>query len=469
MPSPNPDVRFPTVLFGLAAVATTLPIFAGYFVSLLLLLWLLAVRWRGRAEAAPADAAFAARAASLLRPLHIGVYSLLGATVLSAVIAGTLDPQAAIGSKVFFKSGHFLVKQGLLWYVLSAALVTAVRRGYQPATLVRSLVLWLAVLAVYAVWQRQTGADWVHGFGAVLPPNRYAYGVYRVSGFMGHPLSLAYNLLLLVLFAFAGWASAKENAADRHDPRPFLGGARAWLAVAGLSLLILGISGSRFPLALAVALPAVALLARRSDDLRRYKWFFAGAALLAAGALYLEGSLLGRVAELFDQSVPLTQRFQRLVFWQAHWRMFLDHPVAGVGVGGYDAARFAYYTALGQHDTMYTAHNIFLQILADSGAIGFLGLLTFCGGFLITARRAQRCSGDAATGLLLSGVLAAGLLQNDLRDSEFLFTLFFLLALAVVGAARSAGAGVTGHNEREQAKNLEPAARHAHSAADLPG
>jgi O-antigen ligase len=411
------------VLIALGSTAITLPIFGGYFVALQMLVWLVVLGpWRRGAVAVVAadDPAFDRAYADIVRPIHIGVVVALGAQLLAALMAWGASPYAKSLGKTLGDFTHTAVKQGLLWFVLAAALKAARDRRWPPHRAIPWLSLWLAVLLVYCIAQRYTGIDWTHGIHAVLGPNRYAYGVYRVSGFMGHPLTLGYNLVLLIL--------GLTGLLWRHggDLSPF--DRRAAWAGAALSLAILGISGSRFPLAV---LALAWLVVERRRVLRYWPWI-AGAAVLAAVGLWLEGSIVGRMGELFDPAVPIEQRFPRAVFWQVHWRMFLDHPIAGVGHAGLSDAYKHYYEGIKLFEDVYIAHNIFLQTLAETGLVGFVGLLALLGGLGLAARRVGRGAGLA---YLVAGVVISGLMQNNLRDSEFLYALWFLTALLAVHAA----------------------------------
>jgi O-antigen ligase len=117
--------------------------------------------------------------------------------------------------------------------------------------------------------------------------------------------------------------------------------------------------------------------------------------------------------------------------------MFLDHPLAGVGMEGVERAYKAYYAGLEPADKMYAAHDIFLQFLADTGLIGFSGLLAVFAGFFAAARRLDRAGfGGSALRYLAAAGATSGLLQNNFRDSEFLYCFWFLTAaLSVLARA----------------------------------
>jgi O-antigen ligase len=62
--------------------------------------------------------------------------------------------------------------------------------------------------------------------------------------------------------------------------------------------------------------------------------------------------------------------------WKATWRMFMAHPILGVGMGGYWAAIPAFHNASGTM-TPQEAHNDYLELLASSGVVGLALALWF--------------------------------------------------------------------------------------------
>jgi tetratricopeptide (TPR) repeat protein len=67
----------------------------------------------------------------------------------------------------------------------------------------------------------------------------------------------------------------------------------------------------------------------------------------------------------------------RLDWWISGLKMWKDHPWFGVGIGNYPSAFPAYQTGTGLK-TLY-AHGFFVQVLSETGLIGFLALLIFLG------------------------------------------------------------------------------------------
>jgi O-antigen ligase len=440
----------------LTLIAATLPIAAEYVMALALFCWLFTGgRWRLAVVTARAlppvghrDRALMERYRELVRPIHWGVLALVGTQVVAALLGSAFSAWGAPLGETLAALAHTVNRLGLQWLVLSSATIAAVRQGWRPGQVAPWTALWLLAHLAYCFVQRATGIDLVHGFGAHLEPSRFAYGVYRISGFMGHPLTLAYNLMLLTLAALA-------SAWVEWAWRPW-----RWVWIAALAVITLLISGSRFVF-IVIVLTLLVTEARRLK--RAWRWVLAILAA-AGGALWLEGSLVGRIAELFAENVPLTQRFPRLMYWRLHGRMFLDHPLFGVTAVGRPRAAAAYYSAAGSHDNLYIAHNVFLQFLADTGLIGGAGLLALVAGLLVTWRRLGR---GAPIGPLVLATLLSGLMQNNLLDSSFLYAFWFLLGLLLAEAAlRESHASQPA--QRKPPEDLQPPAGGAHPASDLP-
>lgn len=96
--------------------------------------------------------------------------------------------------------------------------------------------------------------------------------------------------------------------------------------------------------------------------------------------------------------------------------MFVDHPVTGLGAGGFPVAYPEYASRLGLEDsaTDRNAHSLLLQQAAETGAVGLLQLAALLGVAWTSARRrGRRCDppGQIADGVALAliGYLAAGL------------------------------------------------------------
>jgi len=95
---------------------------------------------------------------------------------------------------------------------------------------------------------------------------------------------------------------------------------------------------------------------------------------VAFGTLWLGGDRLAASiedsrTEFSPDAANLRQGVSRHEIWQATWKMFVAHPIAGVGMGGYWTAIPAFHDAAGTM-TPQEAHNDYLELLASGGVIG---------------------------------------------------------------------------------------------------
>lgn len=98
--------------------------------------------------------------------------------------------------------------------------------------------------------------------------------------------------------------------------------------------------------------------------------------------------LAGRVDSLaveLDRNVADTFTL-RPTIWRATWQLIKEHPVAGVGFGGYWIAITKYHAASGE-TTPQEAHNDYLELLASGGVIGLIIGLWFAFALVRTAQK----------------------------------------------------------------------------------
>jgi len=86
----------------------------------------------------------------------------------------------------------------------------------------------------------------------------------------------------------------------------------------------------------------------------------------------------------------------RLVLWSAAWKAFLSSPIVGIGVGNF---RLVYQiipevaiTELWKRVANMSAHNVFLQHLAETGILGASALLALAGKGLVTSMHSLKRS-----------------------------------------------------------------------------
>jgi O-antigen ligase len=106
---------------------------------------------------------------------------------------------------------------------------------------------------------------------------------------------------------------------------------------------------------------------------------------------------IGKVtsASTIADADPEHSAAERFEIQKIAWRIFVDHPVFGVGLGAYPRANAMYSPELGRRDT----HNTYLNLAAELGLPG-LGLWSAMGiSALSTARRSRRVNGPSASGI----------------------------------------------------------------------
>lgn len=88
---------------------------------------------------------------------------------------------------------------------------------------------------------------------------------------------------------------------------------------------------------------------------------------------------------------------QRFEIAKVGWRIFIDHPFAGVGLGAYRIANGKYAPELGQRDT----HNTYLNLAAELGVPGLLIWCAMVGSVFQVRSRVRARNGDSLSGLRL--------------------------------------------------------------------
>jgi O-antigen ligase len=127
-----------------------------------------------------------------------------------------------------------------------------------------------------------------------------------------------------------------------------------------------------------------------------------GAAVLGASIAIMPNSVWDRlgtvlrpfqdtheVGQIVDTSVELRLGAQRVAL-----EMFLDNPFVGVGVGNYPPLYQEYSQQLGVTAVAseFYPHNLYLQVLAETGAVGLLAFLPAVFAPLLALERMRRAS-----------------------------------------------------------------------------
>ncbi|WP_147370716.1 O-antigen ligase family protein, partial [Meiothermus taiwanensis] len=197
-------------------------------------------------------------------------------------------------------------------------------------------------------------------------------------------------LLGLLIHLGVGLAQAYPNMAQRIaglSENPNLYGAGAVMSVLLVGLLSRGWPGL---LALVAGSGVVAL----SDSRAAWLGLLGGVVLWVARSgfrwghllLILGGALalyfwlpssLERLATVFNPDYFSNR--SRLEIWGVAWRAFLERPLTGIGIGGFQTYYLEHAPPNAIEPTATHVHNLFLSLLAEAGLLGLLGFLGLWG------------------------------------------------------------------------------------------
>jgi O-antigen ligase len=214
-----------------------------------------------------------------------------------------------------------------------------------------------------------------------------------------------------------------------------------WLITGGLVLQVIGIFLTLTRgawLALGAGLFAATAILRKKGPLLVFAVLLAVVVAFAAGDSRVRRKIVSIPRALHGPTdVNVSTRY---VLWDVSWHLIKRHPVLGVGMGDFTSEA---EKLIGERhvETATDSHNVYLQVLATRGLLGFLPFLFF---WIVLVRSLWRVrsSSPAFPGAgpgsfqrhFASGVLAAtvalligALTENNIDDSE-VFTAFMLIA-----------------------------------------
>jgi len=294
----------------------------------------------------------------------------------------------------------------VVWAIIGATVAEALL-GY---------VQWVA-----SAGQAGSGSDGMRVFGTFGQPNPYA-------GFLNFGLILA---LALALFG--------------RDTR------ERWVA-GGASALLIGaqmLAGSRGALlGLIVAIVAMVVVGWRRE--RQAALIAAvGVPLLVVGWITriiparIQRAILDqvRINDALSGTVTAANfsTVERIAHWITGVRMFLAHPLLGVGAGNYNAA-YPHYALPDWPDALGHAHNYYINAAAETGALGcaaFLALtsVTFYLGWRAVRQVRAYATVDSSLPAIALGLFAAlvALATHNLTDDLFVHAMELQFAI-IIGA-----------------------------------
>lgn len=162
------------------------------------------------------------------------------------------------------------------------------------------------------------------------------------------------------------------------------------------------------------------LFAPRTVRLRRAAFTLV---IIGAGWFLLPGTVHQRFAA-FGQSD--SNAYSRLAIWEAGLKIFIAHPLFGVGVGNYDQFSATYFPQGTGYQEAQAAHNIIVGALAETGIVGTALLLTMVGAVVLEGVRMvhARPIASAATGIFVGYlVFLTAALSVDLQQDRYFLVL----------------------------------------------
>lgn len=294
------------------------------------------------------------------------------------VVAFTAYIFFAFGSAAFSASPPFTIYRALqLSLDLALVLVaySALKKTGRPDHLVKVSIFWLLLLLFSVI------------AGAVVSPERAfessagALGV-TLRGVV--PVIHQNELGLMAAFGIVIGMVRGLGGAAKGRLRLF------WFAVALISVTILFLTQARTSLGAAlVSLLAVGFMVRR---LRWLAYVMVGLGAFIAAYYLLSDAGLGieEQIETYARRGSTDEQIEslsgRIGLWQVGWEMFGDSPVLGHGFQtGVRSKGIQYGLPLGTN--MHSAH---MQVLVDTGALGYLAWIVFILGMAATVYKNYR-------------------------------------------------------------------------------
>jgi O-antigen ligase len=190
---------------------------------------------------------------------------------------------------------------------------------------------------------------------------------------------------------------------------------------------------------LMVSLPVFSIFALRNysqQGLCRKRFKLAAWICLAITVVFVALTLVfvqDRVVLILDTSAGDNSVVQRGYYWLVSLKMFLNYPLLGVGWRKFGLF-YEFIKPLNANVSHY-AHNVFLQVLAETGVIGFvsfLGVVLFYISASLRNIRGSRYHAGLKLGLFFAGL---AFLIHNLFDIGFYFgqaSLFFWISIAAL-------------------------------------
>jgi len=308
-----------------------------------------------------------------------------------------------------------------LWFASIFLVVTDTVKNERKARILLTLTIATAGIAgLYGVFQRVAQLDFFRHTTYISD-----WGT-RASGFFGSPLSFGYQQMQMLILSFV----LAIYAAKSKMKRPVI-----WYCLATICLAVgLALSGSRGAWSgLIVGVFTLGFCVSRRLGVRIVTAIIA--AVVIIGVIAPNSYVVYRARTLlkFRQD---NSSYQRLLIWKATLDMAKDYPVTGVGWGAYGKVYPEYCIPEESIYMRTTAHNNYLNSLAETGWPGLATLMFFLCTPLIIGLRKTLGTSSISVRLICIGIssaivalMIAGITQTWLFDAEVAMMFYFLIGV----------------------------------------
>ncbi|HET9181306.1 MAG TPA: O-antigen ligase family protein [Candidatus Angelobacter sp.] len=333
-----------------------------------------------------------------------------------AVIASTLvNHPTGSAARELMRLGSYLC----LYY----AILDWVRAERDLKAIVQALLISTISVAIFGFYQETIGgySSLYHGLYSIqdealkIPPWSG-----RITSFLSHYNGLAAYLNMVVPFCIALALRARDKSSR------LLGG--TCFVLASFAILLTQSRGGLLAY-VSILLISACLLPRTRGA--RVRWVAVVTVFSMASAL-VAGVIFKRLAGV-DSYTEVT----RLAIWAGAGILFAGNPILGVGYGNFKTALASAITV--PEGFMLDAHNLYLELLAETGVAGFAAFAVLVVICLRHARGMFRDSGEPMSAIVgfsviaaLASVLVHGAVDYVFHNSPQCAAMFFLL-LALLG------------------------------------
>lgn len=272
----------------------------------------------------------------------------------------------------------------------------------------------------------------VAGAGALY--SLIAEGDKRASGPLDDPNDLAYILVAALPLLVA--------VTPRRTRYRYLFAVLA--ALAGLVLVAGAAATFSRGGTLALIAAVSCLVLRRALALRALAVACAAVASLALAVVLFAGPGLERAFQ--EKSyIAASNVDTRELRWQAAARILTEHPVLGVGPGGFRSLYAAASHNAEIDEQNPVAHNMYLEVAAELGLPGFVLFVGLLATAVVASERTLRRGADRRQMVAIQASLLAVVVASTFLSEQYYLPLWSMVALAVAADLRTRRRSGSGH------------------------